>query len=119
MSSAAVFWDRDKTLIEDPGYISDPGQVKLLPGAAEALRRLAELHADRGDAGRAKACRSRLAEIVGQGGAEEERPDPASDEPPPEPPGEPGSGDLVRFVHLFGGREGVHARQWAGVSTVT
>ena len=42
MSSAAVFWDRDKTLIEDPGYISDPGQVKLLPGAVAALQRLAE-----------------------------------------------------------------------------
>lgn len=36
----AVFLDRDNTLIEDPGYICDPNQVRLLPGAAAALRRL-------------------------------------------------------------------------------
>lgn len=40
MSSAAVFWDRDKTLIEDPGYISSRDQVRLLPGAADALKRI-------------------------------------------------------------------------------
>ncbi len=33
----AVFVDRDRTLIEDPGYLADPAQVKLLPGAAEAV----------------------------------------------------------------------------------
>jgi D-glycero-D-manno-heptose 1,7-bisphosphate phosphatase len=38
--SVAVFWDRDKTLIEDPGYISSRDQVRPLPGAAEALKRL-------------------------------------------------------------------------------
>ncbi len=37
MSNKAIFLDRDDTLIEDPGYISDPGQVKLTDGAAEAL----------------------------------------------------------------------------------
>jgi len=42
MSCRAVFLDRDKTLIEDPGYIADPSLVKLLPGVGEALRRLAE-----------------------------------------------------------------------------
>lgn len=42
MTTTAVFWDRDNTLIEDPGYLSDPDQVKLMPGAAEAIRRLAE-----------------------------------------------------------------------------
>lgn len=36
----AVFFDRDGTLIEDVGYLSDPAQVRLLPGAAEAVRRL-------------------------------------------------------------------------------
>lgn len=36
----AVFLDRDKTLIEDPGYISEPDQVRLLAGAADALARL-------------------------------------------------------------------------------
>jgi D,D-heptose 1,7-bisphosphate phosphatase len=35
----AVFVDRDRTLIEDPGYISDPDQVRLLDGAADSLRR--------------------------------------------------------------------------------
>ena len=37
MSNKAIFLDRDETLIEDPGYISDPDQVKLLDGVAEAL----------------------------------------------------------------------------------
>ncbi|MCP4591388.1 MAG: HAD family hydrolase [bacterium] len=40
MPDAAIFLDRDNTLIEDPGFISHPDQVKLLPGTAEALRRL-------------------------------------------------------------------------------
>lgn len=40
MASVAVFWDRDNTLIRDPGYISDPARVELLPGVAEALKRL-------------------------------------------------------------------------------
>jgi formyltetrahydrofolate-dependent phosphoribosylglycinamide formyltransferase len=38
----AVFLDRDGTLIEDPGYLSDPAQVVLLPGAADAVRALNE-----------------------------------------------------------------------------
>jgi D-glycero-D-manno-heptose 1,7-bisphosphate phosphatase len=33
----AIFLDRDGTLIEDPGYPKDPRQVRLLPGAVEAL----------------------------------------------------------------------------------
>jgi len=37
MINKAIFFDRDDTLIEDPGYINDPGQVKLLEGVAEAL----------------------------------------------------------------------------------
>ncbi|MCK4293797.1 MAG: HAD-IIIA family hydrolase [Planctomycetes bacterium] len=37
MSNKAIFLDRDDTLIEDPGYISSPDQVKLLSGAAGAL----------------------------------------------------------------------------------
>lgn len=41
MPKPAVFWDRDGTLIEDPGYLNNPDQVKVLPGAANALRRLA------------------------------------------------------------------------------
>lgn len=37
MANKAIFLDRDDTLIEDPGYINKPEQVKLLDGAAEAL----------------------------------------------------------------------------------
>ena len=37
MSQKAIFLDRDDTVIDDPGYIKEPQQVKLLPGAAEAL----------------------------------------------------------------------------------
>ena len=37
MSNKAIFLDRDDTLIEDPGYINHPDQVKLLDGVAEAL----------------------------------------------------------------------------------
>lgn len=36
----AVFLDRDGTINEDPGYLSKPEQMKLLPGAADALRLL-------------------------------------------------------------------------------
>jgi D-glycero-D-manno-heptose 1,7-bisphosphate phosphatase len=35
-----VVLDRDGTIIDECSYLSDPDQVKLLPGAAEALRRL-------------------------------------------------------------------------------
>lgn len=35
---AAAFVDRDGTLIVERGYLSDPGQVELLPGVAAALR---------------------------------------------------------------------------------
>jgi len=37
MPNKAIFLDRDDTLIEDPGYINHPDQVKLLDGVAEAL----------------------------------------------------------------------------------
>lgn len=37
MSEKAIFLDRDDTLIEDPGYINDPEQVKLLDGVPDAL----------------------------------------------------------------------------------
>lgn len=29
--------DRDDTILDDPGYLSDPGKVKFLPGAVEGL----------------------------------------------------------------------------------
>jgi phosphoribosylglycinamide formyltransferase 1 len=42
VSFDAAFLDRDGTLVRDPGYLSDPGGVSLLPGAAEAVRLLNE-----------------------------------------------------------------------------
>ncbi len=33
-----IFFDRDGTLIEERHYLSEPAQVKLIPGAAEAVR---------------------------------------------------------------------------------
>lgn len=33
-----IFFDRDGTLIEERNYLSDPSQVALIPGAAEAVR---------------------------------------------------------------------------------
>jgi D-glycero-D-manno-heptose 1,7-bisphosphate phosphatase len=35
-----VFLDRDGTIMEDAHYISSPDQVRLLPGAATAIKRL-------------------------------------------------------------------------------
>ena len=43
MSEKAIFLDRDDTLIEDPGYINDPEQVKLLDGVPDALIQLKDL----------------------------------------------------------------------------
>ena len=36
----ALFLDRDGVIIEEVRYLSDPAQVRLLPGAAEAIARL-------------------------------------------------------------------------------
>jgi histidinol-phosphate phosphatase family protein len=39
--SRPVFWiDRDGTILDDPGYLKDPGAVVLFPGVAEAVARL-------------------------------------------------------------------------------
>ena len=43
MSNKAIFLDRDDTLIEDPGYINSPDQVKLLPIAAASLIELKQM----------------------------------------------------------------------------
>ena len=42
MKATAVFLDRDGTIIEAHGYINDPNQVRLIPGAADAILRLSE-----------------------------------------------------------------------------
>ena len=42
MAGKAVFLDRDNTVIEDPGYISDPKVVKLLPGVELAIKSLSQ-----------------------------------------------------------------------------
>jgi histidinol-phosphate phosphatase family protein len=39
-SRAAAFLDRDGTIIHDADYLRDPESVRLLPGAAAALKRL-------------------------------------------------------------------------------
>jgi D-glycero-D-manno-heptose 1,7-bisphosphate phosphatase len=39
-SRPAVFFDRDGTLTEEVGYVNHPSRLKLLPRAAEAVRRL-------------------------------------------------------------------------------
>jgi len=36
----AAFLDRDGTIVDDPGFLHEPGKVRLLPGAAAAIRRL-------------------------------------------------------------------------------
>ena len=38
----AIFLDRDGTLIVEAGYLHEPEKVKLIPGAGEGVRRLAE-----------------------------------------------------------------------------
>src|SRR5512147_596888 len=40
--SSAVFLDRDGTVIEEVGYLSDLKQLRLIPGAAAAVKRLNE-----------------------------------------------------------------------------
>jgi histidinol-phosphate phosphatase family protein len=42
VSRPAVFLDRDGTIIEDRHYMANVDQVRLLPGAAAAIRRLNE-----------------------------------------------------------------------------
>lgn len=40
MSRKAVFLDRDGTINEDPGYLSDPAEFRLLPTVVEGIRLL-------------------------------------------------------------------------------
>jgi len=79
------------------------------PTCEAALNGLASLHAERGDHRRAAACRARLDRLSG---AEDSIPAPHRAAPSNSVPGAVEVSDLVRFVHLFAGREGVHARMW-------
>jgi D-glycero-D-manno-heptose 1,7-bisphosphate phosphatase len=40
MAKRAIFLDRDGTINEDPGYLSDPAHLKLIPGVEKALAEL-------------------------------------------------------------------------------
>ena len=42
MANKAVFLDRDNTVMEDPGYVTDPSAVKLLPGVELAMKSMAQ-----------------------------------------------------------------------------
>jgi D-glycero-D-manno-heptose 1,7-bisphosphate phosphatase len=41
MLKRALFLDRDGTIIAERGYLKDPNGIELLPGAVDALRKLA------------------------------------------------------------------------------
>ena len=38
----AIFYDRDGTLVEDPGYVHKIEDFKLLPGVVEGLKKLSK-----------------------------------------------------------------------------
>ncbi len=77
MKPAALFLDRDDTIVRDLGYIGRPEQIALLPGAADALRRAATafrlyLVTNQSGIGRgyytladAEACNRRVVELLG------------------------------------------------------
>ncbi len=76
------------------------------PQDREAWRALGQLYAERGELERSEHCRASLLKLgVTEVEFQPSRPD---DEPAPGP----SDADLVRFVHLFAGREDVHARMW-------
>lgn len=77
MKPAALFLDRDDTIVRDLGYIGRPEQITLLPGVAEALRKAAAvfrlyLVTNQSGIGRgyytmadAEACNQRMLELLG------------------------------------------------------
>ncbi len=66
---AAVFLDRDGTIIEDVPYLADPAGIRFLPGAAKSLARLRRagfarvLATNQSGIGRGRFTEARLAEI--------------------------------------------------------
>jgi hypothetical protein len=81
--------------------------VARQPDRTEAWEALARLHELRGDERRAAECRRRL-------GSATPPVEPVAEDRPDAPAGvgSASGGDLVRFVHRFAGRGGVHARMW-------
>jgi len=80
MSRAALFLDRDGTLIRHVHYLHQPAEVELLPGVAAALARAKQLgyrlflHTNQSGVGRgmfsladAVACNQRMIELLGLG----------------------------------------------------
>ena len=43
MPEKAIFLDRDDTLVEDPGYINHPDQIRLLDGVSESLAQFKQM----------------------------------------------------------------------------
>jgi hypothetical protein len=98
--------------------------VQFRPGEPDALATLVELLLATGDLGRARealrkatasgvpaeTCEGLAARIAASAGIDETE-DPALEA---EPLQGLTDGDVVRFLHLFSGRENVYARQWAG-----
>lgn len=77
------------------------------PADRAAWGALYELYTERGEPERAASCRASLARL---GVSLDERP--PNEAPLDEALPGPNDADLVRFVHLFAGREDVHARMW-------
>jgi len=80
MPRAALFLDRDGTLIHHVHYLHKPEEVALLPGTAEALKRAKQLgyllflHTNQSGVGRGMfgmedvhACNQRMIELLGMG----------------------------------------------------
>jgi len=72
------------------------------PDHAGAWLALAELHAERGDRARAESCRKRAGVA----------PEPMIKQEEEQIGNEPTDADLLRYLHLFQGREDSHARMW-------
>jgi len=105
-------------LLEELGLVGEAIRVcrrllELEPRSTQTWDRLAELHAEFGDAPAEEICRRRAALLRG-----EDEPAPAEVEaesatgPEPEEPPQASPAELARMLDLFAGREGVHARQW-------
>lgn len=114
-ASFAVFFDRDGTLIHDPGYLHEPDKVVLLSGVAETLRSLKDagaklfLHTNQSGPARGMfpmsdviACNERMEKLVGIENLFDEKCIAA--EPPDEPGGyrKPSPRFILEAIAKFG-----------------